>query len=90
MENLSKELGCPLFNWHDTVKLLELDIVPPKYVLNTIALGPQIVMLAKTIAAKNKMCQMKQSVTQILQQLITLRNLQKKAFPETWLWRKRI
>ena len=37
---MSKEQGRPLFNLHDTVKLFELDIVPPKYVLNTVALGP--------------------------------------------------
>ena len=36
LENLSKEL--PLFNLHNTVKLFELDIVPSKYVWDTLAL----------------------------------------------------
>ena len=47
LENLSKEQGRPLFNLHDTVKLFELDIVPPKYVLNTLALVPKNPVLAK-------------------------------------------
>ena len=36
-----KEKGRVLFNLHDTVKLFELDIVTPKYVLDTLALGPK-------------------------------------------------
>ena len=44
---MSKEQGRPLFNLHDTVKLFELDIVPPKYVLNTLALVPKNPVLAK-------------------------------------------
>ena len=45
--NLSKEQGCPLFNLHHTVKLFELNIVPPKYVLDTLALGPKNPVLEK-------------------------------------------
>ena len=45
LENLSKEQGRPMFNLHDTVKLFELDVVTPKYVLDTLALGPKNVLL---------------------------------------------
>ena len=45
LENLSKEQGRPMFNLHDTVKLFELDFVTPKYVLDTLALGPKNVLL---------------------------------------------
>ena len=41
LENLSKEQGRPLFDLHDTVKLFELDVFPPKYVLDTLALVPK-------------------------------------------------
>ena len=47
LENLSKEQGRPLFNLHDTVNLFEFDIVPPKYVLDTLALGPKNPVLEK-------------------------------------------
>ena len=47
LENLSKEKGRPLFNLHGTVKLFELDIVPAKYVLDTLALGPKNLVLEK-------------------------------------------
>ena len=48
LENLSKEQGRPLFNLHHTVKLFELDIVPPKHVLDTLALGPKNPVLEKS------------------------------------------
>ena len=35
------------FHLHDTVKLVELDIVPPKYILDTHALGPKNPVLEK-------------------------------------------
>ncbi len=40
LQNLSREQERPLFNTHDTVKLVELDEIPPKYVMDTLALGP--------------------------------------------------
>ena len=48
LENLSKEQGRPLFNLHHTAKLFELDIVPPKHVLDTLALGPKNPVLEKS------------------------------------------
>ena len=47
LQNLSREQERPLFNVHDTVKLVELDEVPPKYVLDTLALGPNNSILDK-------------------------------------------
>ena len=47
LENLSKEQGRPLFNLHDTVKLFEIDIAPPKYVSDALALGPKNPVLEK-------------------------------------------
>ena len=47
LENLSKEQGRPLFNLRHTVKLFELDIAPPKHVLDTLALGPKNPVLEK-------------------------------------------
>ena len=41
IENLSKEQGRLLFNLHGTVKLFQLDIMPPKNLLDTLALGPK-------------------------------------------------
>ena len=41
LENLSKEQGRSLFNLRHTVKLFELDIAPPKHVLDTLALSPK-------------------------------------------------
>ena len=35
LQNLSKEQERPLFNVHDTVKLIDLDEVPPKYVMES-------------------------------------------------------
>ena len=46
LENLSKEQGYPLFNLHDTVKLFELDVLPPKYI-DTLALDPKNPVLEK-------------------------------------------
>ena len=43
-----KKQGHPLFNLHDTVKLFELDIVPSKHVLDTLALGPKNPVLEKS------------------------------------------
>ena len=48
LENLSKEQGRPLFNLHHTVKLFELDIVPPKHILDTLALDPKNPVLEKS------------------------------------------
>ena len=47
LEYLSKEQRHPLFNLYDIVKLVELDIVPPEYVLHTPALGPKNPVLEK-------------------------------------------
>ena len=44
---MSKEQERPLFNLHDTVKLFEPDVLPPKYVLDTLALGPKNAVLEK-------------------------------------------
>ena len=41
IENLLKEQGRLLFNLHGTVKLFQLDIMPPKNLLDTLALGPK-------------------------------------------------
>ena len=48
-QNLSKEWGHPLFNIFDTVKLFELDIVPPKSILETLVLGLKNLLLEKFI-----------------------------------------
>ena len=48
LENLSKEQGRPLFNLHHTVKLFKLDIVPPKHILDTLALDPKNPVLEKS------------------------------------------
>jgi len=39
MENLAKEQERPLFDIHDTVKRLNIDVKPPQYVVDTLALG---------------------------------------------------
>ena len=36
-----------MFNVHDTVRLFELDIHPPKYVLDTLSVGPKNPILNK-------------------------------------------
>ena len=43
--NLSDEQQRPLFNVHDTVKVHNLDITPPRYVMDTLALGPRNAVL---------------------------------------------
>ena len=46
---MSKEQGHPLFNIFDTVKLFELDIVPPKSILETLVQGLENLLLEKFI-----------------------------------------
>ena len=41
LEALSAEQDRPLFDVHDTVRVHNLDVVPPRYVLDTLALGPR-------------------------------------------------
>ena len=41
LENLSRDQERPLFKLQNTVRLFELDIVPPKYVIETLSLGPK-------------------------------------------------
>ena len=41
LKQLAIEQERPLFEVYDTVKLHEVDIVPPRYVLDTLALGPK-------------------------------------------------
>ena len=45
LEQLSKEQQRPLFDVHDTVKICDLDIQPPRYVIDTLALGPKNAVL---------------------------------------------
>ena len=45
LDNLSREQQRPLFDVHDTVKLCDLDIQPPQYVIDTLALGPKNAVL---------------------------------------------
>ena len=47
LDNLSKQQEQILFNVHDTVRLFELDIHPPKYVLDTLSMGPKNPILDK-------------------------------------------
>ena len=47
LKMLSSEQNRPLFEVHDTVKLCDLDIQPPRYVLDTLALGPRNAVLDK-------------------------------------------
>ena len=47
LDNLSKQQEHRLFNVHDTVRLFELDIHPPKYVLDTLSMGPKNPILNK-------------------------------------------
>ena len=47
LESLSKEQQRPLFDVHDTVKFCELDIQPPRYVIDTLAIGPKNAVLDK-------------------------------------------
>ena len=47
LENLAHQQERPLFTVPDTVKLLDLDLQPPQYVLDTLALGPNNSILDK-------------------------------------------
>ena len=47
LRNLSKEQERPLFDVYETVKLVELEEIPPKYVMDTLALGPNNSILDK-------------------------------------------
>ena len=47
LEALSKEQQRPLFDVHDTVKICDDDISPPRYVIDTLALGPNNAILDK-------------------------------------------
>ena len=45
LKKLSEQQQRPLFDIHDTVKLYNLDVRPPQYVLDTLALGPKNAVL---------------------------------------------
>ena len=47
LENLSKQQELPSFNVYDTVKLSEIDLQLPRYVLDTLVLGPKNPVLDK-------------------------------------------
>ena len=47
LDNLSKQQERPLFNVQDTISLFELDIHPPKYVFDTLSMGPKNPILDK-------------------------------------------
>ena len=47
LDNLSKEQNRPLFQLHDTVRLLDVDVPVPKYVLDTLSMGPKNSVLTK-------------------------------------------
>ena len=47
LESLSLQQERPLFNVQDTVKLYQLDVKPPQYVLDTLAMGPRNPVLDK-------------------------------------------
>ena len=47
LEMLSVDQDRPLLNIQDTVRLFDIDIVPPKYVIDTRALGPKNSVLTK-------------------------------------------
>ena len=47
LDNLYKQQERPLFIVHDTVRFFELDIHPPKYVLDTLSMGPKNPILYK-------------------------------------------
>ena len=47
MNAWSKEQQRPLFDVHDTVKIVDADINPPRYVIDTLALGPKNATLEK-------------------------------------------
>ena len=47
LDNLSKQQERPLFNVDDTIRLFEVDIHPPKYLLDTLSMGPKNPILDK-------------------------------------------
>ena len=47
LDNLSHEQERPLFHVQDTVKLFDIGIVPPKYVIDTLAFGLKNPVLTK-------------------------------------------
>ena len=47
LDNLSSEQERPLFHVQDTVKLFDIGIVPPNYIIDTLALGPKNPVLTK-------------------------------------------
>ena len=47
LQALAKEQQRPLFDVHDTVRICDNDIAPPRYVLDTLALGPKNAVLDK-------------------------------------------
>ena len=47
LDNLSQEQERPLFHVQDTVKFFDIGIVPPKYVIDTLTLGPRNPVLTK-------------------------------------------
>ena len=44
---MSKQQERPLFNVHDTIRLFEIDIHPPKHVLDMLSVGPKDSILDK-------------------------------------------
>ena len=44
---LSVDQDRTLLNIQDTVRLFDIDIIPPKYVIDTLALGPKNSVLTK-------------------------------------------
>ena len=49
LQNLSTEQHRPLFNVQDTVKLHNIDVIPPQYVMDTLALGPRNAVVDKFV-----------------------------------------
>eukprot|EP00111_Clytia_hemisphaerica_P023398 TCONS_00068918-protein len=47
LDNLSKEQNRPLFQLHNTVRLLDVEVPVPKYVLDTLSMGPKNSVLTK-------------------------------------------
>ena len=47
LQRLSSEQERPLFDVQNTVKLHNLDVTPPKYVMDTLALGPRSAVISQ-------------------------------------------
>ena len=45
LNHLSSKQDRPLFNVHDTVRFHDIDVIPPRYVLDTLAIGPNNAVL---------------------------------------------